>query len=116
MPRSRFLRDFNAGLRPLNAVERAVHFFFRVRLLKTLFTFLQCLLGAAGVNLVRPFGGLGEDRNLVRQDLGKAPRAREELGVRAAAVNDLPDSELGNKWSMPGEYAEITILARYLDL
>jgi len=102
-----------AGFGTLNQTQRL--FLVCVGILELLFAHLALTFRAFHIDVRCFLGTFGKNRDLIRQDLGKAPMKSKAFyfAIRAAIVK-LATTQFGNEGSVAGQNAEISRRSRYL--
>src|SRR5216684_3229947 len=78
----------------------------------------QRVFGALQVDLFRALGRFRENGDAVRKNLGKSANDGDVRGFLAAhvVIAEFADSQLGHERRVPGQYAQIAVLAGHLYL
>src|SRR5271157_5882795 len=106
--------DFQTNLGAALRVKRSVEIEIGGSALQGFFGSGLGFLGALHVNFFGALGGVGENRDLLRQHFGESPCDREVVCVRTSTIADLADGQSGDQRRVTWQNAEFAVLARNL--
>lgn len=108
-------RDFDTSFGSMEGIQRALNLDGGIATGKPLLGAFFGFTRAVYVDLGRPLSCFGENRHLVRQDLGESPGNREVLFGGILAISDLADGQLGDERSVSRKNPQIAVLSGNLD-
>src|SRR5271157_888804 len=106
--------DFQTNLGAALRVKRSVEIEIGGSALQGFFGSGLGFLGALYINFFGALGGVGKNRDLLRQHFGKSPRDRKVVCVRTLTIADLTDGQSGDQRRVTWQNAEFAVLARNL--